>query len=322
MFFGIQFWYYLVAAASVLTSISGKGDDDFSAFDQQLKNRWKTILGSSWWSATKNYFAGDRKENEKTVVVPSTSGKRLRSSRLLDGLFVAKNDYRGRERNKNKTTRRLRVHVTADRVKDASADVNGIRSATSAASPPAEWTVFDTENECVSTNNGRPCVCYTTDFLDKIDERWLDETAVHNRMATPAFRWCRSYKPVPASFSVSPTAANAVVPSITTVAAVNVSEEEDSASDGGNGTVAAVPARTEVDFDYVVNYRRKTSTDNDGKLTCDNLRARFVYGDQVSMNSLKTFNTRSRFRVNQKTSFRRAANVSGFICTRHIYITE
>jgi len=141
--------------------------------------------------------------------------------------------------------------------------------------------LFGTENECVSTNPGRACVCYMTDFLDLICQR-LDEAAAvvagdDDDDETAALR-CRSFKPVPTAFVIHPGTVDFGDPTSTaaTDAAVvpvhdsaDVMVERNGGKSGGRGrgdvgdkkAVAAAPVWREIDFDNVVNYRLEKSSD-------------------------------------------------------------
>jgi len=131
--------------------------------------------------------------------------------------------------------------------------------------------LFGTEDECVSTNPGRACVCYMTDYLDLICQR-LDEAAVggdddDDEMAPLR---CRSFKPVPGAFVIYPTtAATGDGTSTATTDSADVRVERNGGKRGGRGrggvsdekAVVAAPIRKEIDFDNVVNYQLEKSSD-------------------------------------------------------------
>ncbi|CAI6363056.1 unnamed protein product [Macrosiphum euphorbiae] len=144
-------------------------------------------------------------------------------------------------------------------------------------STAAARILFGTENECVSTNPGRACVCYMTDFLDLICQR-LDEAAVSgddDEDETAALR-CRSFKPVPEAFVIYPgTAAGGDVTSTDTADAAvvpthdsaDVMVERNDGKRGGRGRggvgdkKAVAPTGKEIDFDKVVSYQLEKSSD-------------------------------------------------------------
>lgn len=139
--------------------------------------------------------------------------------------------------------------------------------------------LFGTENECVSTNPGRACVCYMTDYLDLICQR-LDEAAVGgNDDDDETSLRCHSFKPVPGAFVIYPITAGDEMSTATTDSAVvraqdsaDVRIERNGGKSGGRGrggvsgekAVVAAPLWREIDFDNVVNYQLEKSSD--GKL--------------------------------------------------------
>lgn len=76
-------------------------------------------------------------------------------------------------------------------------DDRGTASTTTAAGPLA----FETEDECVSANGGRPCLCDLVDFLELVSV-----TATTAGDATVSR--CRSYRAAPAAFVVGRSAAD------------------------------------------------------------------------------------------------------------------
>lgn len=145
--------------------------------------------------------------------------------------------------------------------------------------------VFGTEDECVSANQGRACVCYMTDFLDLVGQHLIEAAAADNDRDgsdEAAALSCRSFKPVPAAFVVYPaTMADGVettaaaTANATTNGPANVSAdvmvERNGGKSGGRGrsgvgddekkVVAATPMWKELEFDNVINYRLKKSSD-------------------------------------------------------------
>jgi len=178
IFFGVQFWVYL--AAAVFGSVTCFNDNDDS--DSGLKNlnsdtvqQLKQLMGSSWWSALKT-FQNDRKENEKTkaMVLPSTVSSKP-SFDIVNGIFGTRDRRRPEYKKTSVTGHR---HVTNRPKDEQNATVNdGVPTATTAIS--SDRVVFGIEDECVSANNGRPCMCHMTDFLKSIRKR-LDKTAAED----------------------------------------------------------------------------------------------------------------------------------------------
>ncbi|CAH1736758.1 unnamed protein product [Aphis gossypii] len=191
---------------------------------------------------------------------------------------------------------------------------SSVAKSTATKSTVAARILFSTEDECVSANKGRACVCFMTDFLDLIVQR-LDETVDDEDDAAAAVPLnCHSFKSVPTAFLVYPVAAAgglsgttastmAAVPA--TVSADVVVERNGGKSGGGRGRggvgvhvekkaadVPAVPSWKEVDFDDVVNYRLEKSSDdhyavqyglvgNDAKVPC------VINGNGTKMNAFK-----------------------------------
>jgi len=145
--------------------------------------------------------------------------------------------------------------------------------------------VFGTEDECVSANQGRACVCYMTDFLDLVGQR-LNEAAAADDDGDGSDEVvalnCRSFKPVPAAFVIyAATIADgiemtaAATANATTTGPANFSAdvmvERNGGKSGGRGrsgvgddekkAMATTTAWKEVDFDNVINYRLKKSSD-------------------------------------------------------------
>ncbi|CAH1736627.1 unnamed protein product [Aphis gossypii] len=176
--------------------------------------------------------------------------------------------------------------------------------------------VFGTEDECVSANQGRACVCYMTDFLDLVGQRLNEVAAAENGgdgNDEAAALSCRSFKPVPTAFVLYPTTAadgvettaTATVNSTTTGPAnfsADVMVERNGGKSGGRDrsgagdddkkAVAATPVWKEVDFDNVINYRLEKSSDDhyavqyslvgsDAKVQC------VINGNGTKMNAFK-----------------------------------
>jgi len=262
IFFEVQFWVYLAAVVFGPATCFNDGSDDdggYKNFNFDVSQQWKNIKDPSWWSASKT-FQGDQKENKKTkaVVLPSTVPSRQFFD-ITNGFF----DTRDRRHPKNKKIPVTTRHHVTNRPKDEkNATVSvGVPTATTAIS--SHRAVFETEDKCVSANNGRPCMCYMTDFLNSIGKRLDEATADDQTSVATTFR-CPSYKPVPTSFVVFPTANTTTTPIDGTIIAVNVLVQNHSTNASENGT-ADVPERREVNFDHVVNYQLETS--KDGRLT-------------------------------------------------------
>lgn len=122
-------------------------------------------------------------------------------------------------------------------------------------------TVFGTENECVSANDGRPCVCYMADFMDLVCRRLDEEVVNPNDDNTDKMFACPSYKVVPTEFVISSSMATVKVPmtSATTMAHVlgQCTEEYNFDKVG--------PAWKQVDFNKIINYQLEKP--KDGKIT-------------------------------------------------------
>ncbi|XP_029346458.1 uncharacterized protein LOC115034267 [Acyrthosiphon pisum] len=173
-------------------------------------------------------------------------------------------------------------------------------------STAAARILFGTENECVSTNPGRACVCYMTDFLDLICQS-LDEAVVagdDDEDETAALR-CRSFKPVPAAFVIFPgtVAGGDGTSTATTVPALDSADvmvERNGGKRGGRGrggvgdekAVVAAPVGREIDFDKIVSYQLEKSSDDhyavqyalvgsDAKVQC------LINGNGTRMNAFK-----------------------------------
>lgn len=240
----VQFWAYL--AAAVFGPVARSDDNaDHKNSRPDVVRQWKNLMGSSWWKMPAN-------ENDKTAaaVLPST----VASPNTADGFFNATDRRRPTYKKTSATGRRRVSSRPKDEKKNATAG-DGVPTATAAVGSNVAGA-FDNETECVSANNGRPCVCRMAEFLNSIGKR-LDETAADGQTpVATAFR-CPSYKPVPASFAVFPTAGTST--DGTTATAVDVLGRNDT-----DNTAADVPVPRKVDFNYVVNYELETS--KDGKL--------------------------------------------------------
>ncbi|XP_022182320.1 uncharacterized protein LOC111042121 isoform X1 [Myzus persicae] len=199
-------------------------------------------------------------------------------------------------------------------------DGGGPKTTTAAT---AARMLFGTENECVSTNPGRACVCYMTDFLDLICQR-LNEAAtagdVDNDDETVALP-CPSFKPVPVAFVIYPSTATdggGTNTASTDAAVVRVEHSADVIIERRNGSkrrgrgrggggdekaVAPAPVWKEIDFDNVVNYRLEKSSDDhyavqyslvggDAKVPC------LINGNGTRMNSFKWDFKKSKHKTN------------------------
>jgi len=266
IFFGVQFWIYLVVtivgpATCCIDDDDGKsgpGNSDFDTIQEKLNKQWKTIMDSSW-----KFLTSERNENEKaaTVVMPSNLSRR--PSKLTDGFFSKKDRRYLKGKTTSVTGRRHVINRPRD-VGDGENKANvrdNVPIATTTIS--SDMAIFGNENECMSANNGRLCVCYMTDFLDSIGER-LDKTAAENQTVVATAFQCPSYKSVSASFIVSSTVDTTITPIDKTTTTVNFSGQN-VLTNGIDNRIANVAVRREVDFNYVVNYELKTS--KNGKLT-------------------------------------------------------
>lgn len=153
---------------------------------------------------------------------------------------------------------------------------------TAAKATAAARILFSTEDECVSANKGRACVCFMTDFLDLVVQR-LDETVDdEDETAAAVALNCHSFKSVPTAFLVylvtaadglsgTTAATAAAVPanvSADVVVERNGGKRGGSRGRGGVGVhvdkkaadVPATPSWKELDFDDVVNYRLAKSS--------------------------------------------------------------
>ncbi|KAF0723256.1 Ig-like domain-containing protein [Aphis craccivora] len=158
-----------------------------------------------------------------------------------------------------------------------------VAKSTTTKSTAAARTLFSTEEECVSANKGRDCVCDMTDFLDLIVQR-LDETVDdEDESAAVGALNCHSFKSVPTVFFVYPTTAADDLDGTTAATAAAVSatvsadlvvERNGGQSGGGHfrgagvhvekktADMPAAPSWKEVDFDDIVNYRLEKSSDS------------------------------------------------------------
>ncbi|XP_025190793.1 uncharacterized protein LOC112591252 [Melanaphis sacchari] len=169
-------------------------------------------------------------------------------------------------------------NVTSNDYIDGGGGPDAAKSTVAAALAPAPAAriLFGTEDECVSANQGRACVCYMTDFLDLVGQR-LDEADDDDSTAALS---CRSFKPVPTVFVVYPATAadgdgtTAAAATNAASAPPNVSADVMVGRNGGksgggrnrsgvgDGDQKAAPTWKEVDFDDVVNYRLNKSSDD------------------------------------------------------------
>ncbi|VVC32942.1 Tyrosine-protein kinase ephrin type A/B receptor-like [Cinara cedri] len=226
------------------------------------------MVGSSWPPAAKCHGGGgkgDRKLQNDTAKYAGRSSessggaqwraRKWKPTRTPSGKSNASWPPGGRRRAtvrpSNATQEAGRQSKTSDR------GVSRTTTHSGAAAPRGGRKVFGDENDCVSASDGRPCVCYMTDFLDSVgqllDEAKLvrDDTAA----AVAAFA-CPSYKTVPPAFVVYPW------PPPSTATAVRLSGQiSDRKNKNETADVAAAPSRKKVDFDYVVNYRLEKSKD-------------------------------------------------------------
>ncbi|VVC30856.1 Immunoglobulin-like domain,Tyrosine-protein kinase ephrin type A/B receptor-like,Immunoglobulin-like [Cinara cedri] len=218
-------------------------DPDLGTAEQPDGHAKPPKTGGPSWRPVSEYRDGDgRKER---YAVAKLSGH----SELIDGFFHVdrrpsdKTQRGGRHRTTVGPNNATRGGKNVDR-----SDPRTATAATTAATPgPGQNRLFGNENECVSASDGRPCVCYTTDFLDSVTGLLLDEmTLVQDDTAAAVATFaCPTYKAVPPAFVVSPPRPPETVE---TTAAALVPERS------GDGNETAAPARKEVDFDYVVNY--------------------------------------------------------------------
>lgn len=257
VFFGDQLWVYLLVAVVVgpMTCFNDDGDDndglvkfDIDKVQQKLNRRWNIKLSSSWWKKNNN--------TASTVVTPSTKPTRW-VVQVTDGVFVTNDRYRP----KGKRMPTIEHRYVANHAKETD---DGVNNATVSARVPTATSVvgsavFDTKDECVLANNGRPCVCYMTEFLESIGKRLNKTSADDQTSMVTAFR-CPFYKQVPAWFVVFPTVNTTETSIDNTTTAVNILEQRNLTNNGENRT-ADVPVRKEVDFDYVVNYQLETPKD-------------------------------------------------------------
>lgn len=119
--------------------------------------------------------------------------------------------------------------------------------------------VFGTEKECESVNDGRPCVCLMTDFLDSVCQH-LEESAIKpmDENMTMAFE-CPSYKPVSAAFVISPdsTTSEVTKSAAVVVEKMNVQIFKKKAKINYRGIKDTVVTATwkRVNFDNIINYQ-------------------------------------------------------------------
>lgn len=257
--FSIQCLIGLTVVVGLVTCSLAGGHNYETEFEtlNQLDSKIKSLFGSSWWLANSNYRHADKSKRSQGMSKSSSSSRprvtiRPKDATTMTGHKAATNGSKG-------GGPRMTTEPTA-------------AGAVSYVGP----TIFNAENDCMSANNGRPCVCYMTDFLDSLNRR-LDETADENdtTVAVVSFA-CPSYKVVPSAFVVSPspvvvttavtTAVTAAV-TATTLAdeattvflSVQSSKETDKYETGTD----TVPVWKEVDFDYVLNYRLEKSKDGE-----------------------------------------------------------
>lgn len=279
----IECWICLTAVIGrhgQVTCFDGGGDSDFdSGTYLRLDNELKEIMRGSTWQTAESRSDGTLREDAATVVTQTTVSKgawtiitginniqrntvQTRRLKLIDGLFSS-NTQREAARKKS-SPKVCRSKDTATREKSTRIDKGG-EAATdndtaieTTTSGPPNRTVFDNEDECMAASGGRSCVCYLTDFLDLIDQRLDDPaTTADEDTIAPAFK-CPSYKPVPAAFVVSSKAAATSHEETTTV---KVSMNKNNSVDYVDGQAVTSPARREVNFDSVVNYRLQTFKD-------------------------------------------------------------
>ncbi|KAE9539672.1 hypothetical protein AGLY_004924, partial [Aphis glycines] len=301
-------WCMPAAAEVVITA--GQDDDPLSQFDR----------GSS---------ADDRSDLrhlrlwQKEMEVDSSTGRPAASpttkptvpwqSRLSAGFFRRRpNDIDKRPAARRRVTHRPKDIGGADTPEQVTSydyiDSGSPKTAKSTAtkSTVAARILFSTEDECVSANKGRACVCFMTDFLDLIVQR-LDETVDdEDETAAAVALNCHSFKSVPTAFLVYPVAAAGGLSGTTASTAADVVVERNGGKSGGGrgrggvglhvekkaADVPAVPSWKEVDFDDVVNYRLEKSSDDhyavqyglvgsDAKVPC------VINGNGTRMNAFK-----------------------------------
>lgn len=277
LLFFIGCWIVICSVMTVgqVTCFRGNNYESDLAAAKYLDRQIKAIIDYPYrWPAVKNSNTDGMKE------YAGANDRRL--SKFIEGLFDV--NYRkasksapppsksqplpgGRRRvtiRPNGATTRVTVGNNWD---DVAAGRSGLQMTATAAfagttAVPAERRVFDNEYECTSANDGRPCVCYTTDFLDSLGQL-LDEAVVQDDMTAAAVAFaCPSYKVVPPTFVVSYSSATAAAVAVVETTTVHLGQN--STGTNINETAAAtVPANKEVDFDYIVNYKLEKS--NDGK---------------------------------------------------------
>lgn len=263
-FFFIKCWIGLAAVVGqVLRSVADGNDyETVKQLDSQIKS---IISDRSWWPADSNRGGDDARKEY-------SNAKDSRLSKLMDGLFDTNHRPAGKSKSSPSSRRR---HVTI-RPKDATVedgntaattnDQGDQRTTTTASrvETPGGPTVFGAENDCLSANNGRPCVCHMIDFLDSVSQR-LDEEVMAEDDTTAAVESfaCPSYKVVPSAFIVSPSPAITPVTATDETATVLALVQSSKEINKNETVTAATPAWKEVDFDYVVNYRLDNSKDGE-----------------------------------------------------------
>lgn len=233
---------FFVACWTIVLAVID-GDDYKSDLEnaKRLDGRIKAIVGSSWWPAAKYREYAAAKDPKRTI--------------FFEGLFNA-NDRKTKSKVSSPSGR---VSIVPKDATATTAGEDGKHETTTAGGRPA----FGGEAECVSANKGRPCACYTTDFLDSVGSLLDGIVAQEDVSAAVVGLACRSYRVVPSEFVVSSSS------SATTTAAAETTTRRFSENAGGineNITDAddgAVPARREVDFNYVVNYQLEKSNDGE-----------------------------------------------------------
>lgn len=265
-FFFIECWIGLAAVVGQVLRSVADGNDYETA--KQLDSQIKSIISDcSWWPPDSNRGGnGARKEY--------SNAKDSRLSKMMDGLFDTNHRPTGKSKSSPSSRRR---HVTI-RPKDATGeDGNTAATANDQDDPqtttvatatgvdtPGGPTIFGAENDCLSANNGRPCVCHMIDFLDSVSQRLDEEVGAEDDTTASVESFaCSSYKVVPSAFIVSPSPVITPV-TVTDETTTVLALVQSSKGMNKNETVtAAAPEWKEVDFDYVVNYQLNKSKDGE-----------------------------------------------------------
>lgn len=126
-------------------------------------------------------------------------------SRWADGFFHDRSNAKKPAARRRVTTRPKDIVANVTRngtVNNGSGQAITTNPSTSKSITSATRLLFVDEQECVSANGGRACVCFMTDFLDLVGQR-LDEAVDGDDDGTVEFR-CQSFKAVPVAFNLYP----------------------------------------------------------------------------------------------------------------------